>query len=86
MAVTMQQLADRLGLLQSNAEAWLQGEGNADSAEQGLSAAEIETLIEQRNAARASKDWAESDRIRDLLVEEKIVLEDGAEGTSWRRG
>ena len=85
MAVTLQKLADRLGLLQSDAEAWLQGGGIAESAEAGLTAADIETLIEQRNAARAGKDWAESDRIRDLLAEQGIVLEDGAAGTSWRR-
>ncbi|VAX10775.1 Cysteinyl-tRNA synthetase [hydrothermal vent metagenome] len=86
MAVTMHRLADRLGLLQSDAEAWLQGEGDVQNAEQGLDAVEIDRLIADRNAARASKDWAESDRIRDVLVEQKIVLEDGAEGTSWRRG
>ncbi len=85
MAVTLQKLADRLGLLQSDAEAWLQGGGIAESAEAGLTAAEIETLIEQRNAARAGKDWAESDRIRDLLAEQGIVLEDSAAGTNWRR-
>ena len=85
MAVTLHQLADRLGLLQSDAEAWLQGGGMAESAEEGLTSAEIEALIAQRNAARASKDWAESDRIRDLLAEQGIVLEDGAAGTSWRR-
>ncbi len=85
MAVTLQKLADRLGLLQNDAEAWLQGGGIAESVEAGLTAADIETLIEQRNAARAGKDWAESDRIRDLLAEQGIVLEDGAAGTSWRR-
>jgi len=84
-AVTLKQLADRLGLLQSDAEAWLQGGGVGDSRAEGLEAAEIETLIEQRNAARAAKDWAESDRIRDLLAEQGIILEDGAGGTSWRR-
>lgn len=85
MAVTLQKLADQLGLLQSDAETWLQGGGMGDSAADGLSAAEIETLIQQRNAARAGKDWAESDRIRDLLAKQGVVLEDGTGGTSWRR-
>ena len=38
-----------------------------------------------RAAARANRDWAESDRIRDQLDEMGVVLEDGPEGTSWRR-
>mgnify|MGYP002777075473 CR=1 FL=1 len=47
--------------------------------------ARIDALVEQRRAARAAKDWAESDRIRDALAAEGVVLEDGPAGTSWRR-
>ena len=45
----------------------------------------IETQIAARNTARANKDWAESDRIRDELAEQGILLEDGPKGTTWRR-
>jgi cysteinyl-tRNA synthetase len=41
--------------------------------------------IEQRNAARAAKDWGTSDRIRDELLEMGVVLKDGPEGTTWSR-
>ena len=51
-----------------------------------LSNEEIEDLITQRKQARADKNWAESDRIRDFLNEHKIILEDNAGGTTWRRG
>ena len=85
MAVTLHRLAGLLGLLQNDAEAWLQGGNVGDDAGDGLAASEIEKLVQQRTAARAGKDWAESDRIRDLLLEQGIVLEDGAEGTRWRR-
>jgi len=49
---------------------------------------EIEQLIDERSAARAAKDFAESDRIRDLLAAQGIVLEDrpGGQRTLWRRG
>ncbi len=69
-----------LGLLQRDSAAFLQGE-TGDDAE----AAEIDALIAARQAARAAKNWAESDRIRDELTARKIILEDGAQGTSWRR-
>jgi cysteinyl-tRNA synthetase len=46
---------------------------------------EIEALIEARNAARKSRNFAESDRIRDELVAKGIILEDSAGGTRWRR-
>ena len=49
---------------------------------------EIESLIDQRSAARAAKNFAESDRIRDVLAAQGVVLEDrpGGQRTLWRRG
>ncbi len=47
--------------------------------------AEIEQLIEQRQAARRRRDFAESDRIRDELAGRGIILEDGPAGTRWKR-
>ena len=45
----------------------------------------LDALIEQRNIARQKKDWAESDRIRDELKAQGVILEDGAAKTTWRR-
>jgi cysteinyl-tRNA synthetase len=47
--------------------------------------AAIQALIEQREQARADRDFAEADRIRDQLAADGITLEDKAEGTVWRR-
>jgi cysteinyl-tRNA synthetase len=46
----------------------------------------IDGLLAEREAARARRDFAESDRIRDLLAEEGISIEDTPDGPRWRRG
>ena len=45
---------------------------------------EIEALVEERSQARAAKDWALSDTIRDRLKDMGVILEDGPQGTTWR--
>jgi len=45
---------------------------------------EIETLIQERSAARARKDWAKADEIRDRLKGMGVALDDGPQGTTWR--
>ena len=67
-----------LGLLDKAPEAWFKGQ--TDEA-----AGEIEALIEARAAARAVRDFPEADRIRDDLAARGILLEDGADGTTWKR-
>ena len=82
LAGCLKTLAGIIGLLQREPAEFLQGGAASD----GLSNAAIDALIEQRKQARADKNWAESDRIRDVLNAENIILEDGAGGTTWRRG
>lgn len=80
LAAVLRELGGVLGVLQQDPEILLRGD-----AEAGLSDADIDALIERRNQARADKDWVEADRVRDTLQEHKVVLEDGAGGTTWRR-
>ncbi|KZQ01868.1 hypothetical protein A3N52_04140 [Klebsiella aerogenes] len=62
-------------------EGWSESGAQADDGE----VAEIERLIQQRLDARKAKDWAAADAARDRLNEMGIVLEDGPQGTTWRR-
>ena len=72
-----------LGILQSEPEAWFtQALSSAASAP---SAEEIEDLIQERLSAREQRDFARADEIRTLLDAQGVVLEDGPEGTIWRR-
>lgn len=74
-------LANQIGLLEQPAEVFFKSQpSNSDLTDEA-----IEQLIVERKAARANKDFARSDEIRDLLVEQKIELLDSAEGTTWRR-
>ncbi len=83
LAATLRHLGEVLGLLQSDPETYLHSQ--AGSSGDGLRDEEISALIAQRKQARTDKDFAEADRIRDLLQEQGISLEDGPEGTIWRR-
>jgi cysteinyl-tRNA synthetase len=84
----LKKLGGMLGLLQLAPEDYLRwrptgagtGEGSA-----GLSDQQIQTLVDQRVQARKTKNWAESDRIRDELTRHGVVIEDAASGTTWRR-
>jgi cysteinyl-tRNA synthetase len=67
-----------LGILQQSAADWFQGGDDLDGDA-------IEAMIAQRVEARKNKDFAESDRIRDALAEQGVILEDGPQGTTWKK-
>jgi len=67
-----------LGIVQQDAETWFQGNSDDNAA--------IEALIVERAEAKKERDFARSDAIRDELAAQGIVLEDGASGTTWKRG
>jgi cysteinyl-tRNA synthetase len=72
---------DLLGLLQNDPKAWFQGASAG-----GFSAEEIEAMIQARIDARAAKDFAKADALRDALVADGIELLDRPGGkTEWRR-
>jgi cysteinyl-tRNA synthetase len=80
LARLLQALGAVLGLLERDPVDYLQSGDSSD-----LSAEQIEVRIIARRAARKDKNFAEADRIRDELLSMGVVLEDGSDGTTWRR-
>jgi len=71
--------ANLLGLLQKDPEDWFKGGASADEE------AEFDAIAKRREQARAKKDWAAADAARDEAAAKGIVLEDGPDGTTWRK-
>ncbi len=80
LAAQMYAAGDLLGLLGHDPENWFAGNVSGD-----VVSDDIEALIAKRNEARANKDWAAADGFRDQLTEMGITIEDGPDGTTWRR-
>ena len=78
LVAAIAQAGQLLGVAQVDPEAWFKAGANDGEA------GDIDALIATRTAARGRKDFAESDRIRDLLLARGVVLEDGPGGTTWR--
>jgi cysteinyl-tRNA synthetase len=83
LAAGLRALGAMVGLLGQDAETYLKA---GVASEPGLDDVAIESMLEQRRLARAERDFATADRIRDELTQAGIVLEDTPEGTKWRRG
>ncbi|MDH5512592.1 MAG: cysteine--tRNA ligase, partial [Gammaproteobacteria bacterium] len=80
LGASLRRLGGLLGLLPSDPVAFLRG-----AADDGLSDSQIEALVAKRTEARQSKNWSESDRLRDELKARGVILEDTAGQTTWRR-
>ena len=79
LAVRLKELAGVLGLLEQDVNTFFKGEHNDDEV------AQVEALITERNRARVEKDWPAADIARDGLAALGVILEDGPNGTTWRK-
>ncbi len=77
-AIELKELGGILGFLKQNPVEFLRGDRDS------VFVSEIEALITQRNEARAQKNWARADEIRDQLLAKNIEILDNKEGTAWR--
>ena len=79
----MEQVADILGCFGAEPEAWLRRRRDRRAAQSGLDLARVETLLVARREARAAKDWARADAIRDELAALGLLVKDGPDGSVW---
>ena len=75
-ANTLKASGQFLGLLVQDSQIWFQGQSDNQ---------DIDKLVSARHEAKQAKNFAEADRIRALLINQGITLEDGPNGTIWRR-
>jgi cysteinyl-tRNA synthetase len=83
LAVELRTLGNVLGLFSESPQTFISRLKAQVLPELGMTEAEILHAIDQRNQARAAKEWSESDRIRDSLLAKGIELRDGPQGTGW---
>jgi cysteinyl-tRNA synthetase len=81
LAASMYACGELMGLLAADPEQWFAGHVDGE-----LSPEEIEVLVEQRNAAKAERDFQRADAIREQLRDAGVTIQDSREGTTWRRG
>ncbi len=84
LAAAIRTLGGLLGIVQREPLEALRA-GDSQTGDEGLSDNEVGTLVAERDASKAAKDYARADQIRQDLAEQGIVLEDSREGTRWRR-
>ena len=77
LAALLKYLASIIGLLERDTELFFKASDSVD-------ADKVEQLILQRQKAREEKNWAEADKVRNELAAMNVVIEDGAEGTTWK--
>lgn len=81
LAAKLREIGSVLGILQQDAEQFLQSGAQASDDE----VAEIERWVQARADARKEKNWAQADIARDKLNALGVIVEDGPQGSSWRR-
>ncbi|MBJ6763282.1 cysteine--tRNA ligase [Myxococcaceae bacterium JPH2] len=80
----VRQVSSVLGLFEDAPAAWLLRRRERAVRERGIDVAQVERLLEERAAARAAKNFAESDRVRGLLKEQGVEIMDTPGGTVWK--
>jgi cysteinyl-tRNA synthetase len=74
---------DVLGIFQYDPDSFFQADRGIEAGKRGLNVSRIESMIRERQKARADKDWSRSDDIRRELSSQGVILKDSADHTTW---
>ncbi len=80
---SMTEIGEVLGLFQEDPDTYFRLDQEREAVKRGLDITEIERFLEERNLARANKEWAKADQIRIDLSARGVILKDSASGTTW---
>ena len=80
LAARMYACGELMGLFGNDPEQWFAGHVEGD-----MAADAVEALIEERNSAKAERDFERADAIRNQLQDAGVSIQDGRDGTTWRR-
>jgi cysteinyl-tRNA synthetase len=80
----VREAAKSVGLLEDVPGEWLERRRDRAVRDRGIDRSWVEKLLADRSAARGSKNWAESDRLRDELKKLGVEIQDSARGTTWK--
>jgi len=79
----MTEIGEVLGLFQEDPDTYFRLDREREAVKRGLDITEIERFLEERNLARAKKEWTKADQIRIDLAARGVTLKDGPSGTTW---
>ncbi len=78
------EIGNILGIFKQSPKSYFEQKRQKGIKKEDIDPTLIERMVQERTEARKSKDWAKADKIRDELLEMKIILEDRADGTVWK--
>jgi cysteinyl-tRNA synthetase len=80
----LKELGSVFGLFLDDPDDYFLKDRDREARKLGIDIAEVERLIQERNQARADKDWKRADDIRDALAAQKVSIKDSSAGTTWK--
>ncbi len=80
----LKELGFVLGLFLDDPDEYFRKDRDREARKLGIDIVEVESLIQERNEARAAKDWKRADEIRNALIAKKVSIKDSAAGTTWK--
>lgn len=80
----LKELGFVFGLFLDDPDEYFRKDRDREARKLGIDIADVEKLIQERNEARAARDWKRADEIRNALIAKRVSIKDSAAGTTWK--